>query len=92
LAAEQHRLGGELVVLGFVSECLVPVVFVLSPSLQGVHLSGARPLSGAVYTQYTDVENEVNGLVTYDRSTLKIPQEYLKELNNALIENSASSK
>ena len=29
-------------------------------------------LSAAVYTQTTDVEGEVNGLLTYDRSTIKI--------------------
>lgn len=30
-------------------------------------------LSGAVYTQTTDVEGEVNGLLTYDREIIKIP-------------------
>ena len=32
-------------------------------------------LSAAVYTQLTDVESEVNGLMTYDRRVLKINQE-----------------
>ncbi|MCM1056597.1 MAG: glycoside hydrolase family 2 [Firmicutes bacterium] len=32
----------------------------------------ARDLSGAVYTQLSDVEEEVNGLVTYDRRVVKI--------------------
>ncbi|MEV7096961.1 sugar-binding domain-containing protein [Amycolatopsis sp. NPDC051045] len=31
-----------------------------------------RGLSGAVYTQTTDVENEVNGLLTYDRQVVKV--------------------
>ena len=31
-------------------------------------------LSGAVYTQTTDVEGEVNGLLTYDREVIKIPK------------------
>ncbi|WP_157596826.1 glycoside hydrolase family 2 protein [Saccharomonospora saliphila] len=31
-----------------------------------------RGLSGAVYTQLTDVENEVNGLLTYDRRVVKV--------------------
>jgi hypothetical protein len=31
-----------------------------------------RGLSGAIYTQTTDVENEVNGLLTYDRQVLKV--------------------
>lgn len=30
-------------------------------------------LAAAVYTQLTDVENEQNGLITYDRAALKIP-------------------
>lgn len=30
-------------------------------------------LSGAVYTQLSDVEEEVNGLVTYDRKVVKMP-------------------
>lgn len=32
----------------------------------------AQGLSGAVYTQVSDVEEEVNGLMTYDRRVLKI--------------------
>lgn len=31
-----------------------------------------RGLSGAVYTQLSDVEEEVNGLVTYDRKVIKV--------------------
>lgn len=31
-----------------------------------------KGLSGAVYTQLSDVEEEVNGLVTYDRKVVKI--------------------
>lgn len=39
-------------------------------------------LSGAVYTQLSDIEEEVNGLVTYDRKVVKIPrpQRYLSNL------------
>ncbi len=33
----------------------------------------ASGLSAAVYTQTTDVETEVNGLMTYDRAVMKIP-------------------
>lgn len=39
-----------------------------------------KGLSGAVYTQLSDVEEEVNGLVTYDRRIIKIG----KEINNDL--------
>jgi hypothetical protein len=36
-------------------------------------------LAGAIYTQTTDVETEINGLMTYDRVP-KIETERLKEL------------
>ncbi len=32
-----------------------------------------KGLSGAVYTQLSDIEEEVNGLITYDRKIVKIP-------------------
>jgi beta-galactosidase/beta-glucuronidase len=41
-------------------------------------------LSAAVYTQTTDVEGEVNGLMTYDREVIKIPVEKLNELHRVL--------
>ncbi len=42
-----------------------------------------RGVAGAVYTQTTDVEGEVNGLMTYDREVQKISAEELSELHNA---------
>ncbi len=41
-------------------------------------------LSAAVYTQTTDVEGEINGLITYDRKVTKMPAETLKELHSKL--------
>lgn len=41
----------------------------------------ARGLAGAIYTQTTDVEIEVNGLLTYDRAVSKIPIHRLAEIN-----------
>ena len=41
-------------------------------------------LSAAVYTQTTDVEGEINGLMTYDRKVIKMPTETLKELHTKL--------
>lgn len=41
-------------------------------------------LSAAVYTQTTDVEIEVNGLMTYDRAIIKMSPELLTEINKAL--------
>lgn len=49
-----------------------------------------RGLSAAVYTQLTDVEDELNGLITYDRKVLKLPAETIKKLNLKVIE--ANSK
>ncbi len=43
-------------------------------------------LSAAVYTQTTDVETEVNGLMTYDRAVIKMDVEKLYQANRALIE------
>ena len=44
----------------------------------------AEGLTAAVYTQLTDVEEELNGLLTYDREVLKIPEETLREINGVL--------
>ena len=42
-------------------------------------------LSGAVYTQLSDIEEEVNGLVTYDRRVVKIDLTDSKSEDNALL-------
>ena len=43
-----------------------------------------KGLSAAVYTQTTDVEVEINGLMTYDRKVMKMPVETLKKLHSKL--------
>lgn len=40
--------------------------------------------SAAIYTQLTDVETEVNGIITYDRYQLKMPAASLKALHEKL--------
>ena len=40
--------------------------------------------SAAVYTQTTDVEVEVNGLMTYDRKLVKIDEERVKKVNQEI--------
>lgn len=45
-----------------------------------------RGLSAAVYTQLTDVENEVNGYVTYDRAVEKMDLSRLAALHQTLFE------
>lgn len=43
-----------------------------------------KGLSGTIYTQVSDVENEVNGIYTYDRSRLKIDESVLTDLNRQM--------
>jgi len=43
-----------------------------------------KGLSVIVYTQLSDVENEVNGLMTYDRAAVKVDCEKMRELNDGL--------
>lgn len=38
-------------------------------------------LCATVYTQLTDVEDELNGLLTYDRQVQKIPAEFIRKIN-----------
>lgn len=42
-------------------------------------------LSAAVYTQTTDVEGEVNGIMTYDRAVIKMDEARLREINQKII-------
>lgn len=41
-------------------------------------------LSAAIYTQTTDVEGEVNGLITYDREVVKLPKQFARILHDRL--------
>lgn len=43
-----------------------------------------RGFSGAVYTQTTDVELEVNGLMTYDRKIIKVDEKRIREINRKI--------
>jgi beta-galactosidase/beta-glucuronidase len=43
-----------------------------------------RGLAATVYTQLSDVEDEDNGLVTYDRRIVKVPVERLRAINDRL--------
>ena len=47
-------------------------------------LSG-RGCSGGVYTQTTDVEGEVNGLLTYDRKVVKVDVDRVSAVNREII-------
>jgi beta-galactosidase len=43
-------------------------------------------IAAGVYTQTTDVEGEINGLMTYDRQRIKIPAAELQRLHQRLFE------
>ena len=61
----------------------------LSASYEKLHKKQVIPLiekglSGTIYTQVSDVENEVNGIYTYDRAVLKMDEDMLKRINAQL--------
>jgi hypothetical protein len=45
-----------------------------------------KGLGGAVYTQTTDVETEINGLMTYDRKVFKYDFDVLVEAHRKVVE------
>ena len=45
----------------------------------------AKGLCGCIYTQVSDVEEEINGLVTYDREVVKVPVEAMRAINDVLM-------
>ena len=51
----------------------------------------ARGLAAAIYTQITDVEGEINGLVTYDRQVTKVPVERIRAINATVTEGTGAS-
>ncbi|MBQ9123200.1 MAG: MFS transporter [Lachnospiraceae bacterium] len=53
------------------------------PSIKG-------SLCGSVYTQLSDVEDEVNGLYTYDRKVCKINKQRVQELSKKIFETYAN--
>ena len=44
-----------------------------------------RGLCATVYTQLTDVEDELNGVLTYDRRVVKLPEDQLRRLNRRVL-------
>ena len=43
-----------------------------------------KGLSAAIYTQTTDVEVEINGLMTYDRAVVKMDAKAVAEANKSV--------
>ena len=58
----------------------------LQKALEKLYLKKLKPLirkglSACVYTQVSDVEEEINGLVTYDRAVVKVPVALMQAIN-----------
>jgi hypothetical protein len=43
-----------------------------------------KGLSATIYTEVSDVEDELNGLLTYDREVIKVSPEMMKAANAKL--------
>lgn len=57
---------------------------------KGVTFNGHKAcFAAAVYTQTTDVETEVNGLMTYDREVIKVYEDRIKAANRKMIEDNS---
>lgn len=44
-----------------------------------------KGLSACIYTQVSDVEEEINGIVTYDRKVVKFDIDFMRKLNSKLV-------
>ncbi len=61
----------------------------LCAALEKLYLNKLKPLikkglSACIYTQVSDVEEEINGLVTYDRQVIKVPVEFMRSINEKI--------
>ncbi len=43
-----------------------------------------KGLSASVYTELSDVEDEANGFLTYDRRVLKVDKEFMQRINKSV--------
>ncbi|WP_328581307.1 PA14 domain-containing protein [Streptomyces sp. NBC_00370] len=59
--------------------------------LAEVHQLACQGSNGAVYTQISDVEGELNGLMTYDRKVVKPDVKRLKAAQDALIRDASQA-
>jgi len=63
----------------------------LTKALEVLYLEKLLPLiekglCGCIYTQVSDVEEEINGFVTYDRAVCKVPVEAMSRINRCISE------
>ena len=61
-------------------------------ALEALYLNEVAPnikkgLCGSIYTQLSDVEDETNGLLTYDRRVLKVDPERMRSIAKSLVIN-----
>ena len=61
----------------------------LLAALEKLYLKTLKPqiasgLSALVYTQVSDVQDEVNGMLTYDRKVVKIPVDFMRKINDQI--------
>ena len=62
----------------------------LTDALENLYLNQVLPciekgLCASVYTQLSDVEDETNGIVTYDRKVVKVEKDRMKKINERMI-------
>jgi len=69
---------------GYITE--KPAALAIKYTIMNQHLQllQREGLSGSIYTQPFDVEGEQNGLMTYDRTVIKVPFEQLRRIHSAL--------
>ena len=51
-----------------------------------------KGISGTIYTQLTDVEEEINGILTYDRKVCKLDKDMAMSISNRLRRNAQKDK
>ena len=51
-----------------------------------------KGISGSIYTQLTDVEEEINGIMTYDRKVCKLNKDLAMDISNRLRPNTKKEK
>ena len=61
----------------------------LSAALEKLYLKKLLPLiqkglCACIYTQVSDVEEEINGLVTYNRKVVKVPVKIMRKINDEI--------
>lgn len=66
----------------------------LMSAIEDLYLKKLLPLikeglCGSIYTQVSDVEEEINGFVTYDRAVCKVSVERMKAINSRMDEEAA---